>query len=289
MRGPGAMFVAIFAGFLLGWVARQPERVVPETVVRLVAGPPEVVEIPLVRQDPPSDACLAEDRMALAMLALPSDVPVGPPATESACRARIELAAALGTARQLDQIGRPRPFPADLPEKYREAGFTAVVQKVLAECPDIGLELHKVDCAEFPCLASFVGSQSPVSCDAWRAEYGDLHSMSSHVLVGADGERFVTQLVGPHVPDAFAPPDPDPPSEDGPFAEGNGMKRLTQRGRDAREAIIADLGARELTVEEQRDDKRAALRESAKDNPEGTAWMLEKLEAKWAAEDAAGR
>ena len=286
MRGPVAGFVAIFAGFLLGWVARQPERVVPETVVRLVAGPPEVVEIPLVRQDSPSDACLAEDRVALAMLALPPDVPVPPPATESACRARIELAAALGTARQLDQIGRPVPFPANLPEKYREAAFTAVVEKVLAECPELGLDLHKVDCTEFPCMASFVGSKSPVSCEAWRAEYGDVHSMSSHVLVGADGERFSMQLVGPHVPEDIVPPEPQPMSEDGQIRWGNGMIRHQQRGRDAREEIMADLGARELTDAEKREDERAFWREAAANDPDGAGRMLERLEKRWAAEDA---
>src|SRR5688500_18543057 len=100
------MLLAVAAGFLAGWVARQPARAVPEVVVRLVRGPAQRVEIAEGWADPVTPACADQDRVAMALLGLLDDVPLDPPATETACRARIALATAMTTARQLDQVGR---------------------------------------------------------------------------------------------------------------------------------------------------------------------------------------
>lgn len=284
MRRSAVAGIAIGVGFVVGWWARQPAEPVPEVVVRLVEGPARV-ERAETCADPVSLSCADQDRLALALLGFPDDVPLDPPATETACRARIALAAALTTARQLDAVGRPQPLPPDLPEKYREAAFTAVVRKVVATCPELDRDLRGVDCSEFPCMALFVGSgrRSAASCDAWRDTYGDGQTTSNGVLVGPGGERVHYELVGPFVPPEFSPSEPEPSSE---MVWGNGMKRLTSRWQDARDEVIADFGARELTEAEQRDDQRRFWQDQVDQGDEGAARMLEMMEAGWASEDA---
>jgi hypothetical protein len=248
------------------------------------------VEVSDACADPVTDACADQDRVAIALLGLPDDVPLDPPATEAACRARVELAAALTTARQLDEIGRPRPFPPDLPDKYREPMVTEVARKVVLTCPELGLDLRRVDCSEFPCLAFFVGSEqvNPTRCSTWVDVYGGGVTNSSGVLVGADGERLHYNLVGPGIPQDLVPPEPQPEPEDGMFVQSNGMKRLRARGQEAREEVMAAYGARELTEAEKREDSRDFWGRLADEGDEGAQKMLEMLEKQWADEDARG-
>lgn len=270
---------ALAAAFLAGWIARAPERAMPEVVVRWVRGPTRTREV-VSRADRPTATCLADDEVGIALLGLPDDVALGPPATESACRARIELAAALATARQLDEMGRPRAFPDDLPERYREATVVAVAQRVERACPHV--DLRRIDCAEAPCLALFVrpaGTSGAVACPAWREAWPDESTTSSDgVLVRPDGERLAYELVGPRIPDELLPPDPAPRDER-PFVWGdNGMKRLLQRGAEARDDLIGELGARELTFDEQQADELQFWRDLAEAGDEGAAQVLELLE-----------
>jgi hypothetical protein len=238
--------------------------------------------------DRPTEECTREDRVALATLALAPEAAVGAPATESACRARIELASAIGTTHQLARIGRPTPFPDGLPEQYREAGFGRVARVVVSACPELHADLRKVDCSEFPCLALYVqpsDAPDPSSCSAWSDAFHETGvTSSSGVLVGEDGERLRFSLMGPKLPEGFEPP-PDPPLEVEDVPMSNAMARLRQRGQDARDEVIDALGAREMTEAEQRDVQRAFWSEAAKTDPRA-ATMLDNLEESWAKQDA---
>jgi hypothetical protein len=287
MRTLTTAVISLGVGLVLGWVARQPAEPVPEIVLRTIRQPIRV-EVPAACADPVTTACLDQDRVALALIGFPEDVPLAPPATEAACRARIALATALATARQLDQVGRPEPFPADLPEKYREETIRAVTERMVESCPELGLDLRKVDCAEFPCLALFVqpaDREGPAACPAWREVWGVGQMGSNDTLIGPDGQELAYALMGPVLPEEFFPHRPEK-LPGGQIAWSNGMKRMMQRGQEARDEVIAELGARERTEAEQRDEQRRHLQEAADEGDEDAAQMLEMLEQHRASEDA---
>ena len=286
MRAVTTTAVAIGVGLVIGWVLREPTEPVPERVVRTVRRAVRV-DVPGDCADPVTPACADEERVALALLGFPDDVPLAPPETETECRARIALATALGTARQLDQVGRPEPFPPDLPDAYREAAITAVAEQVVETCPELGLDLRKVDCSEFPCLALFVhpaDREGPASCPAWREAYGDAQTTSNGTLVGPDGAELVYELMGPAPPPKFLIRELAQQSDDEPFVQSNGMKRLMQRGRTAQDEIIAELGARERTEAEKHDQLRRFWQMQVDEDNPFAAQMLEALDEQWASE-----
>lgn len=74
----------------------------------------------------------------------------------------------------------PAPFPADLPEKFRERAFRSVIEDALRDCmPDS--ELVGLSCDEPPCIA-LIARRHPKNaedlprqldaCPAWLRAYG---------------------------------------------------------------------------------------------------------------------
>jgi hypothetical protein len=222
-------------------------------------------------QDPVTPACAAQERLAVGLLGLPPDVPLDPPVTEAACQGRITLTTAMFTAHQLDVNGRPEPFPADLPDDYREAAITRLAHDTAAACPHLALQ--RVDCTEFPCLALFVyrtGEPGPSKCQLWQDRYGTSLTTTNDDLVGPDGSGITYAFIGPTVPAAA----PEPQHR----GVSNAAKRMHQRGNAAREQVIAATGAREQTDKELFDSQLAFWRERAREGQEGADDMVEMLE-----------
>lgn len=280
--------VLLGVGLVAGWLARVPDAPVPEQVIRWVYAPGEVrTEEAIQRPALASAECLRQRVVALAMLGVGPDVPLEEPATEAECRAQIDLAAAIETTRQIEREGRPQPFTDDVPEKYRESAVTAVVRRVAEACPDLGL--RRVDCSEYPCMAWFVGgpdAKEPWRCEPWVDAYGSGGATSSSTMIDADGQRLRSYGVGPYDPDRAREPDP---MDVDSACMSNETSRLTSRYQAEREALAAELGARELTTAEQREEQLAFWQQRADEGNEGAAQMIEMMKQQWAEEDAAGQ
>ncbi len=97
----------------------------------------------------------------------------------AALQQRLELAEGIIDAQITAQVGTPQPFPDELEPQYREDGFEAAVLEALEDCPEAGIELAFVDCAEFPCMAFFSqpsgrynhGVATLRNCESWRASF----------------------------------------------------------------------------------------------------------------------
>jgi hypothetical protein len=276
------------AGLVAGWLARSPDAPVPEQVIRWIRAPGEVrTEVEVQHPARASAACLHQRVAALAWLGVKPDVGLETPATEPECRAQLDLAAAVATARQLEREGRPEPFTDDVPEKYREAAVTEVVKEVVEACPELGLTLRRVDCSEYPCMAWFVGepdSEEPWRCKPWVDAYGAGGATSSHTLIDADGQRFRTYGLGPYDPERERSPDP---MEIDSSCMSNESARMTSRYQAEMDALASDLGARERTTVEQHEDELASLQRRAAAGDERAAQAFEVLKERWAEEDAA--
>jgi hypothetical protein len=260
---------------------------VPEVITRFVRSP-GAVDVSDGCADPVTDACASDHRVAMALVGFPDDeVPLAPPATETACRAQIDLATAMATAAQLEKAGRPVPLSDELPEKYKRAGLEAVAREVVRTCPELGLTFVRMDCDDYPCMALFTGraKSTPTLCPAWHDVYGGSTINSGGTLVDAEGERFWYSLIGSGPPEGTPGVPPSDIDPDEPFAEHPWMRRVKTRGETARDEVMAATGARELTDAEKRDDQRAGWRRLSASGNEGAAKMLEMMEAKWADED----
>jgi hypothetical protein len=284
--------VAAGIGALAGWLARAPDAPVPEQVVRWIRTPGEVrTEVEERRPARASGECLGQRAAALAFLGVKPDVELEEPATELECRAQLDLAVAVATQHQREKEGLPQPFLADTLDKYREAAVTEVARKVVETCPELGLTLRGVDCSEYPCVAWFLGggdAGDPGDCQAWKDAYGSLNATASDTLIGPDRQRLQLRGIGPVEPHRVEPkPTPAELEEQVARRRGEHSLRLLTRRRNERDGLVDELGAREETEAEKREDQLALWQRLADEGDESAAQMVEALEKLWAEEDAA--
>lgn len=69
--------------------------------------------------------------------------------------AQAEFAAAVAQGQVAATQGEAVPWPANVPEAYRPDAFEAHVREALAAFP--GVQVHEVDCSEFPCILTVTG------------------------------------------------------------------------------------------------------------------------------------
>lgn len=118
---------------------------------------------------------------------------------------RERIASAVARGRVSEAQGTPRPWPASVPAGFAPAEFEATVRAAAAEA---GLELHDVDCAEFPCIATFVLADGPLEprdqMQALTDALGDEHN----VWVGVSS-RESPDASGSAAAVSFSPPGAD--------------------------------------------------------------------------------
>jgi hypothetical protein len=178
-----------------------------------------------------------------------------------ACRAELEGARAFVDALERERHGVPVPFPPDLPAAFTPERFEETVRAALADCPEAGLTLHHVECAEYPCLAAFTqpdgrtnsGMDALRACAGWAGRFGD--------VAGQGNAAFATDA-GP-VEWSHVAPRP----EGGPELDENGFGRWNLR-IDAMEAELQDtLGGRPFTRLEAVDRGLAFWSQAAEADP----------------------
>jgi hypothetical protein len=288
----------LVVGLVAGWLARSPDAPVPEQVIRWTYAPGEVrTEVAVQRPARASVECLEQRVAALAWLGVKPAVELEEPATEPECRAQLDLAVAIATERQLEKEGMPQQFLADTLDEYREAAVAAVARKVVETCPELGLTLRRVDCSEYPCVAWFLGGGDagyPGDCQAWKDAYGSLNATASDTLIGPDGQRLQLRGIGPVEPHRVEPK-PTSAEEEERIASRRGehSRRLLTRRRNERDGVVDELGAREETEAERREDQRANTlafwQHQADEGDDSAAQMVETLKKQWAEEDAAAQ
>jgi hypothetical protein len=86
-------------------------------------------------------------------------------------------------------VGTPMEFPENLPKSQTPAGFAAVVDELMDECPDLFPDGAQVDCSEFPCMVFAETNRPPRwtayrSCQAWSKYFGEGMGLRMRPLTG---------------------------------------------------------------------------------------------------------
>jgi hypothetical protein len=171
------------------------------------------------------------------------------------CEKRLALAEGVLRAKEHEAVGDPVPFPDGLAPQYTPGGFEDAVKEAMRVCPDSGLQLKRVDCSEFPCMAFFTPTGRETddevsdlsTCDAWTERFGIMGGMASLDFMTDKG---VTQFVMKSVA----------PADSWSFDE-NEQLRWNRRTDEGKAQIMADVGGRDLTKIEQLDRTIESLRE----------------------------
>lgn len=101
----------------------------------------------------------------------------------------------------------PAPYPADLPDAFRERAFRGVIEAALRECMPES-KLAGVSCEEPPCVA-VIALRKPATaddrpepldrCAAWKRVYGRESRTSSDYVDCGDGRKEQVLVISPEL------------------------------------------------------------------------------------------
>jgi hypothetical protein len=210
-------------------------------------------------------------------------------ADRAACTAAVAAGLAEIEALRREAYGDPEPFPDDVDPAYLPAAVEARARSVSSACPELGLQLLKVDCAEFPCVTVWNRTSDADwndlarldTCGVWSSVERDDRSGTSvgGMWKGPNGEDISVSMVATYPPgwhETHPPPVRDPELR---------KPRFEVRKEWIFGDIQAELGARDMTKVEQLEWMVEAVRESEQDEETVQFWV-DQLEEARAAEAA---
>ncbi len=169
------------------------------------------------------------------------------------CEQQLEFASGVISAQIEEKVGTPVPFPDDIPRQYTADGFEAAVRSALAQCDTVGLEIARIDCSEFPCMAYFSqpegtynhGAGALRECDGWRSHFNSGGQSNAGFMT--DNGYVEYSMLSPY-----------PISVD---RDENASTRWSARLEEGRAWLMDEWNGRELTELEDVDRSLAFWRE----------------------------
>jgi hypothetical protein len=189
-----------------------------------------------------------------------------------------------------EAYGDPEPFPDDLDPAYLPAAVEERARRVPLECPELGMDLARVDCTEFPCFTVWTSRtqiedmKGPAGCPAWDATpRDDGHTLATNTWVGADGELLRVVLLGTY------PPGWNAAHGGESLPREQRWTRFDLRRTEIWADLQAETGARDLTKVESAERSLESLRAQFGDDHEAVRFAEEALERARASGAAAAK
>lgn len=93
----------------------------------------------------------------------------------------------------------PQPFPSDVPDRFRPAGFRKVLDESIDQC-ELELKVLAVDCDEYPCIAWMDSQEARLdmgACPSWQNAYKEDTCMRLEPIPLPDGGEVMLAAIMP--------------------------------------------------------------------------------------------